>query len=255
MQYHKHIYPGIMKRWRRQGYFNEERGTVEKGSNIAFLDFIALPLQEYSYRKRLQADNNMTESQLQTIEGFQNICKSYLDFFMHFTTYFKMLPRYEQGNILRGLADFVGVGVAIGTAISLQILGAGDEDSLLYNMIINQCDRLATESMAMRTIGIVGEGKKLWSSPIAAQNMVEDLGQLLSLCFKAITEGEEFEPEYTTGMYKGENKFTMLLKRNTPLYHSIYMIERLNKNNKTYKLEENMLSIIPVKKIAEYIRN
>lgn len=255
MQYHKHVYPGIMKRWRVQGYFNEERGTVEKGSNIALLDFVALPFHKAQFIKKIKADNNMTNEQLKTVEGFQNICKSYLDFVTHFTLYFKMLPRYEQGNILRGLADLSAVAVAVTTAIATQVLGSDDEDSLLYNILINQADRLASESMAFRSIGILGEAKKLWSSPIAAQGWIEDIGQTLGLCTQYIMQGENFDVEYTSGMYKGENKFMMLLKRNTPIWHSAYMLERLNKNNKNYKLDENMLSIIPVKTIAEYIKD
>lgn len=254
-QYHKHLYPGIMKRWRRQGYFNEERGTVEKGSNIALFDFIALPFHNDRFVKKLKADNNMSDSQLQTVEGFQNICKAYVHFATNFKLYFNMLPRHEQANILRGLNDFVGVAVAVSGAVALQVLGSDDEDSFLYNFLINQADRLATESMSMRSIGIVGEGKKLWSSPIAAQNLVTDVGQLLSLCAQYVIQGDEFDLEYTSGVYKGENKFTMLIKRNTPIVHSMYMLERLQSNNKTYKLDENMLSIIPVKKIADSIKD
>ena len=254
MQYHKHFYPGIMKRWRRQGYFNEERGTIEKGTNMALLDFIALPFHNIQFVKKLKADNNMTDSQLQCVEGFQNICKAYLDFFTHFTLYYKMLPKHEQANILRGFADFASVAAAISGAIGIQILGAGDDDKGFgYNFFINQADRLASESMSFRSFGIIGEGKKLWSSPVAAQSWIEDVGQALSLCAQYWMEGDDFDPTYTSGMYKGENKFMMLLKRNTPMWHSIYMIERLDKNNKNYKLDENMLSIIPTKKIAEYI--
>lgn len=256
MQYHKHMYPGIMKRWRRQGYFNEERGTIEKGTNIALLDFIALPFHNAQFVKKIKSDNNMTNEQLKTVEGFQNICKAYLDFFSHFMLYYNALPRHEQANILRGFNDFVGVAAAVSGAIGIQVLGSDDDkNGLVYNFFINQADRLATESMSFRSIGIIGEGKKLWSSPIAAQNWIEDVGQALSLCAQYIMEGDEFDPTYTSGMYKGENKFMMLLKRNTPMWHSKYMIERLDKNNKNYKLDENMLSIIPVKKIAKYIKD
>ena len=245
-----------MKRWRRQGYFNEERGTVEKGTNIALLDFVALPFHKAQFVKKLKADNNMTDSQLQCVEGFQNICKSYLDFFAHITLYFNMLPQHEQANILRGLGDLAGVAAAVTGAVALQVLGSDDDkNGLVYNFFINQADRLASESMSFRSFGIIGEGKKLWSSPIAAQSWIEDIGKALSLCAQYIMEGDEFDPTYTSGMYKGENKFTMLLKRNIPMWHSIYMIERLDKNNKNYKLDENMLSIIPVKKIAEYIKD
>lgn len=59
MQYHKHIYPGIMKRYRRQGYFNEERGTIEKGCYASIKDFLALPLRKQSFINKLKAENDI----------------------------------------------------------------------------------------------------------------------------------------------------------------------------------------------------
>ena len=254
MQYHKHIYPGLMKRWRRQGYFNEERGTVEKGTNIAFLDFISLPLHKAEYVKRLKADTNATDEELKAVEGIQNICKSYIEFLTHFTLYFNLLPAYEQGNILRGLADLAGVAAALTTSVAVQCLGAdNDKHGFLYDFLINQSDRLASESMSLRSIGLVGEFKKMWSSPLAAQNLIIDTGKSLALIARYIMQGEDFESEYTSGSYAGEDKLMVLLKRNIPMYHSIYMLERLSKNNKYYKLDQNMLSIIPTKPIADWI--
>lgn len=254
MQYHKHIYPGLMKRYRRQGYFNEERGTVEKGTTVALFDFLALPFHKKEFVKRIKADTNITDEELKTVEGVQNICKSYVEFLTHFTLYFNLLPRHEQANILRGAADFVGVAVALLGSIAIQCLGADDDKhGALYDFFINQADRLATESMSLRYFGLVGEFKKMWSSPVAAQGLITDIGKALSLVAQYIIEGDEFEPEYTTGAYKGENKFGVLLKRNMPMYHSIYMLERLAKNNKYYKLDQNMLSVIPTKPIADWI--
>ena len=37
------------------------------------------------------------------------------------------------------------------------------------------------------------------------------------------------------------------------MYHGIYMLERLDRNNKYYKLGENMLSVIPTQDIADWI--
>lgn len=41
MQYHKHMYPGIMKRWRRRGYYNEFRGSVERGSYVSLASLLS----------------------------------------------------------------------------------------------------------------------------------------------------------------------------------------------------------------------
>lgn len=41
MQYKKHLYPGILKRWRVRGYYNEMRESIERGSYIDLISFLA----------------------------------------------------------------------------------------------------------------------------------------------------------------------------------------------------------------------
>ena len=99
----------------------------------------------------------------------------------------------------------------------------------------------------------MSEARKLWSRPIAAQTTFKDTFHVLGLCAQYIMEGEEFDPYYSSGAYAGENKFWVNIKRNIPMYHGVYMLERLSHNNKYYKLGENMLTIIPTKDIADWI--
>ena len=114
---------------------------------------------------------------------------------------------------------------------------------------LDNFDRTVEASATATDVKTIVDGIKMVKG-----SLVQMLENKYGLASYAV-EGDEFDPTYTSGMYKGENKFMMLLKRNTPIWHSIYMLERLDKNNKTYKLDENMLSIIPVKKIAEYIKD
>ena len=116
-----------------------------------------------------------------------------------------------------------------------------------------EADRLVSESAMYNPLGLYSEGKKLWSSPIAAQSGIAELLNTMGLISQWMLYGEEFDPTYQTGLYAGENKLTIKLKRNIPIYHSIYMLDRLERNNRYYKLGDNMLSIIPVKDIAEHI--
>ena len=39
------------------------------------------------------------------------------------------------------------------------------------------------------------------------------------------------------------------------MYHGINMLERLTRSNKYYKLGDNMLTIVPVKDIANWIND
>ena len=253
MQYHKHIYPGIMKRYRRQGYYNEERGTIEKGCYASLKDFLALPLRKQQYAKKLKADTGMSEAELSRIQGIQNILRNYLEFAIHIRTNWNMIPESERGNIKRALGDFAGVFSAICLAIALHCIGDDDDEGLVYNLAMYEADRLASESFMYNPLGLYSEGKKLWSSPFAVQGGISDLLHTAGFIAQYIIQGDDFDPYYQSGLYAGENKFEILLKRNIPVYHSINMLERLNRNNKYYKLGDNMLSIVPVKDIADFI--
>lgn len=254
MQYHKHLYPGIMKRYRRQGYYNEERGTVEKGCYASLIDFLAIPFHKAKYMKKLQAENNMTDAEVSTMQGLQNLCKSFVDFTLNAKTNYKLMSDYDRANIRRALGDLLGVASAVCFAIALRcVAGDDDDEGLAYNIMMYEADRLASES-AMYTIpGMISEGQKLWSSPVAFTNSVEDLIIAGGFIAQWAIQGEEFDAYYSSGAYSGEHKLKTILKRNIPGYHSIYMLERLQKNNKYYKLGENMLSVVPVNDIADYI--
>ena len=254
MQYHKHIYPGIMKRYRRQGYFNEERGSIEKGCYASIKDFLALPLHKRSFAKKLQEDNNMTDANLQAVKGVQNIIKNYVEFALHAKTYYQMMNEYDRANIRRAFGDVCGVVSALCLAIALHAAGDDDKDhNIVYNLMMYEADRLASESFMYNPVGVYAEGKKLWSSPIAAQTSISDLLSTMGLISQYMIQGDEFDPYYSTGLYKGENKFWVQIRRNIPIYHSINMVERLERSNKYYKLGDNMLSIVPVKDIADFI--
>ena len=254
MQYHKHIYPGIMKRYRRQGYFNEERGTIEKGCYASIKDFLALPLHKKRFAKKLQEDNNMTDANLQAVKGVQNIVKNYVEFALHAKTYYQMMNEYDRANIRRAFGDVCGVASALCLAIALHAAGDDDKDhNIVYNLMMYEADRLASESFMYNPVGVYAEGKKLWSSPIAAQTSISDLLSTMGLISQYMIQGDEFDPYYSTGLYKGENKFWVQIRRNIPIYHSINMVERLERSNKYYKLGDNMLSIVPVKDIADFI--
>ena len=253
MQYHKHIYPGIMKRYRRQGYYNEERGTIEKGCYASLKDFLALPLHKQQYIKKLQADTGMSNAELERAQGIQNILRNYVEFATNIRTNWNMIPESERGNIKRALGDFAGVLSAICLAIGLHCIGDDDDDSFVYNLFMYEADRLASESFMYNPIGLYSEGKKLWSSPVAAQSSITDLMSTAGFIAQYMIQGDDFDPYYQSGLYAGENKLEVKLKRNIPVYHSINMLERLNRNNKYYKLGDNMLSIVPVKDIADWI--
>lgn len=253
MQYHKHIYPGLMKRYRRQGYYNEERGSIEKGCYASLKDFLALPLHKAKYVAKLKEDTGISEAELERTIGIQNILRNYVEFATHVRLAWNIIPEHERANIKRALGDFAGVLAALCLAIAMHCIYDDDDESLVYNLAIYEADRLASESFMYNPIGLYAEGKKLWSSPVAIQGTISDFLGTCGFIAKYMLQGDEFDPYYQSGLYAGEHKLTIKLKRNIPIYHSINMLTRLKRNNAYYKLTDNMLSIIPVKDIADFI--
>lgn len=257
MQYHKHLYPGIMKRWRRQGYFNEERGTIEKGCYWSVKDFLSIPLNKKNYTKRLQAETGMSDAALQATKGVQNIIRNYIEFATHIKLHWEILPENERANMKRALGDMLGVVGALCFAIGLRVAAGDDDDNggLIYNLAMYEADRLSSESFMYNPFGLYSEGKKLWSSPVAVANGLEDAISAIGFISQWMIAGDEFDPYYHTGLYSGEHKGWVMLRRNIPMYHAIDMFTRLERSNKYYKLGDNMLTIVPVKDIADWIKD
>ena len=244
MQYHKHLYPGFMKRMRRKGYFNEERQTIEKGAYWSLFDFIATPISKFR--------NDLKENEYTALEGVQNLMKDIVDFATHFTLNYKLLSDVEKANIRRCAGDLLGVLSALFLSIGIR-LADDDDDGFLYNLCIYQADRLASESVAYTIPGAVAEAEKLWSNPIAASAGIEDLLKSAGVFINVLIQGDDYESEYSTGLYAGEDKIKVMLTRQIPIYRGINRMMKLDKNNKYFKLSDNILSIVPVQSIVDYI--
>lgn len=253
MQYHKHIYPGLMKRYRRRGMYNEHRSSIEKGSYLSLVQFMST---EFS-----KANNKTIKLKKQgdeyIIKGLQNYTRAILDTFLNININWQLLPEWERANIKRNLGDMLAITAALFGAIAVHIAGDDDEDirtSMMYNLALYNMDRLASESMEFTPWGFASEGKKLWSSPIAAWSVVDDLLKSTGLLTKMLIEGDEFNINHTTGLHKGLNKFDVTIGRQVPVYRSYQRMKRLEKNNSFYKLDQNMLGIIPVQQIANWVK-
>uniref|UniRef100_A0AAU8MM03 RNA-dependent RNA polymerase n=1 Tax=Geladintestivirus 2 TaxID=3233134 RepID=A0AAU8MM03_9CAUD len=250
MQYHKHIYPGIMKRYRIKGYFNEERGSIEKGSYIALYDFLTAPIKQIAKQKGL------TEGQTETLTGIQNIFSMCTDYIHYLKLYNEVMPDYEKSNMRRCLGDLAGMVLAVGGALLLYMLaGGGDDDDqgFLYNLMLYEMDRLSSETYMWTPTGAYAEAKKLWSSPIAAQSIFSDALNIMGTTAGIILEGEDYDPYFRTGRYAGENKLQVYIERRIPYWRNYVALRDINEQNNYYKLGKNMLSIIPVKGIANDI--
>lgn len=241
MQYHKHIYPGILKHWRRKGYFNEQTGDNRVGCGPALMDFLTMPIRQYNERHKL-----LDDKQLEALEGTQNLFAAYLNFAENIRVNWEALPEYQKAAIRRTAGDVFGalssIMVAIGTNIAWD---DKDKDKLLLpNLMLYSADQLATESMMYNPIFLPNNAKQLWSSPIAMMNMPNDIINSLNLLANAMFD-DEFDYNYTTGRYKGENKFKVKLMRQVPIYRAYNNLATLDKSNSYYHYGQNILGFVP----------
>lgn len=241
MQYHKHIYPGILKHYRRQGYFNEERGVFTLGCGPALMDFLSMPLD------KIKADREINGTQLGALQTLQKLFMGYVDMATNFNTNWNMLPRYQRAAILRAMGNVAGSVAAI--AMSLAVHAIWDdkelENSTLGNLLIYEADSLATQVMMYTPPFVITEGKKLYSSPIAAQTMPSDILKAMNIIAEGLIAGDDYNWDYSSGRYAKENKLYVLTTRQIPIYRAYSNIAGLDKSNSYYKLGDNILGIIP----------
>ena len=249
MQYHKHIYPGVMKHYRRKGYFNEERGTKEVGCAPALFDFLTTPIRQLRYEKE------MSDGQVEALESLQVLLKGYTEFAMNLQTNWQLMPKWQRASIERAAGDVVGALGGICTALAVRCIWDDDDlkNSLWANLMLYEADDLTTQSMMYNMLFLPQQFDQLWSSPIAGVTAGKDI---MAACnnIAAYVMDDDYDPNYTSGRYAGQNKIIVKLGRQIPIYRSINNLATLDKANSYYKTGDNLLTLINVKDWANDIR-
>ena len=254
MQYHKYIYMGAMKHWRANGYYNESRESIEKGFIQSLWQFASIEFFDIKGRTKQTAEQ---ENISKFMAAMQVVCRSFINTYLNYTFNKQVMNQAELANMRRALGDFVGIatGVLGGIAANCALIGANDDDEVatkIASLALYQMDRLSSE-VAVFSYGALTEVEKLYSNPLAIGQSFSDLQSAFGFIAKYLMEGDEFNPYYTTGRYKGEHKLKVYFERQIPIWRNIDRLNNIDQNNKYYKLGENMLSIIPAKDIAEWI--
>lgn len=250
MQYHKHLPIGLSKRYRSKGYFNEERGSREKGSYVSLLDFVETP-----FRKQ-QTLLALGDQEVEALEGVQNIIKAYLDFVFHLRTAIGVMPEYDKANVRRVLADFEAMFGALAACVALKMIASDDDrNRWWYNFLFYQTDRLASESAQYMPWVLPTELKKFYSNPIAGFKEVDDITNTASAITQMIMGSvglSDFEPTYDSGPNAGRYKMAVYIERNIPFWRGIRSAYiDINDNNKAYKAGKNVLGFFDTDILAE----
>lgn len=240
MQFHKHLIPGFQKRLGYRlghfdGIYNETRESISKGTYVSLGEFIAMPFKKY-YELN---DSN----ELQAVRTLQGIAKGYADFVANLTTYYNILPEYDKANIRRCLGEWIGITKAIALFVVGKLMLDDDDDSTqVADYILYSADRLMSETIQYTPWGIINEGKKLYSQPVAALSIAQDNLRLLGALCSYIITGNPDDLYYNSGSCSGENKLVVNFFKQVPLVNQIIKHERLGANNSYYKVRSSPFS-------------
>lgn len=248
MQFHKHLVPGFQKRFGYRlghfdGVYNETRETINKGSYVSLAEFITFPIRKY-YEL-----NNSNE--LEAVRTLQGLAKGYVDFFGNFVTYYNILPEYDKANLRRCLGEWIAITKAVALfVVGKLMLDDDDESTQIADYVLYSADRLMSETIQYNPWGMMNEGQKLYSQPVAAFSIANDNLKLLDACCSYIFTGDADDLLYQSGTYSGENKLKVNLLKQVPVVNQIRKHERLGANNSYYKVRQS-----PFSGLGQFIAN
>lgn len=248
MQFHKHLVPGFQKRFGYRlghfdGVYNETRETINKGSYVSLAEFITFPVRKY-YEL-----NNSNE--LEAVRTLQGLAKGYVDFFGNFVTYYNILPEYDKANLRRCLGEWIAITKAVALfVVGKLMLDDDDESTQIADYVLYSADRLMSETIQYNPWGMMNEGQKLYSQPVAAFSIANDNLKLLGACCSYIFTGDADDLLYQSGTYSGENKLKVNLLKQVPVVNQIRKHERLGSNNSYYKVRQS-----PFSGLGQFIAN
>lgn len=248
MQFHKHLVPGFQKRFGYRlghfdGVYNETRETINKGSYVSLAEFITFPVRKY-YEL-----NNSNE--LEAVRTLQGLAKGYVDFFGNFVTYYNILPEYDKANLRRCLGEWITITKAVALfVVGKLMLDDDDESTQIADYVLYSADRLMSETIQYNPWGMMNEGQKLYSQPVAAFSIANDNLKLLGACCSYIFTGDADDLLYQSGTYSGENKLKVNLLKQVPVVNQIRKHERLGANNSYYKVRQS-----PFSGLGQFIAN
>ena len=245
MQYHKHLYMGIQKRWKRRGSYNEEREEFEKGAYQSLADYLSIPWRDYK--------DSMTDKQIEVMEAIQTVFKEYVKFGCNLRHNYMLLSDTDKDNIMRCISDFCTTTSALFMMIGIRVAMDGEDDKFL-NFCLYEADRLASESWMYTPTGLVTEFKTLYSSPIAGQSVVEDMFNTMNEISKMLIEGSDYNGYYTHGRYAGRSKPEVFMLRNIPIWRQYESLRDIDKSNSYYKIGTRGAGLIDTKAIAESLK-
>ena len=212
IQFRKWARPGWNKRWGTRfgsSFWNERRNMLDEGMYVT------------------------------TAKFSWQLLKDYRNFFTQSKLHWEALDETQKANVKRSMFELL---ILTGVIIAVNALKAWEDDEpelgdeKFFNLLMYQTDRLMTELATYSPMyGWFNEASKMMQSPTASWNMMEDVYKLTYNAMLYPFRDEDAR-QFKSGVNYGEDKVQTYLRKSIPLYNQIGRWDKLEKNNKFYKL-------------------
>ena len=170
---------------------------------------------------------------------------------LNLLVYYNILPEYDKANLRRCLGEWIAITKAVALfVVGKLMLDDDDESTQIADYVLYSADRLMSETIQYNPWGMMNEGQKLYSQPVAAFSIANDNLKLLGACCSYIFTGDADDLLYQSGTYSGENKLKVNLLKQVPVVNQIRKHERLGANNSYYKVRQS-----PFSGLGQFIAN
>ena len=257
IQFRKWMRPGWTKRFGNrfgEEYWNERRSVKEQGIYVTTARFLATPVldgwSEY-------IDKKGTKEAIGIGKFLTDLTKDYAKFLTNIKVHWHTLSSSEQAAVKRTFLEYATFCAAIGLLyVAKSIKGDDDDPPMALMLTIYQLDRTVTEMTTYIPLAVApgdvfgltengspifvgggwfNESKKLLKSPTATFSTLEAIIKLGKNII-AYPFVDEEEMIYQSGVYSGQNKINVQMKKLIPMWNQYERLKHLPQNYKYYKL-------------------
>lgn len=229
MQYHKHIYPGLMKRFRVKGYYNEHRGTYERGSYVQLASILATSWEDAIKKGQI------SRQQANSVRNTAGLLTTVLDFVNFARINYTAAPEWQRANMRRVAGDLKALLVPIALKMMMNMVWDDDEiedDVTLAN--IEYALKAHYQELNAQHAGLAGEASAFQERPFAFVTNITDLYKLSGYITDKLFD-EEYDSIHRKGRHKGKGKIEQLIRSNIPGLRNYDKWVGMPANNSYYK--------------------
>ena len=251
LQFRKWLRPNFIRYWgKRVGkiIYDERLESYRSGAYTDMLQFISANMRN-RFRETIdkaaenEEDIDFAVKAKAVFNGFIGLMYWFKDISFRYNT----LPQNQKANIRRAmfnLATFAGLSIMAGA-----MYAASDDDdeldeSLLFALASYTIYGVQTELYETSPMGLYSFYKRTMEAPIPFETSITNVTRLLYWTLIAPFIVEDEEMMYDRGVYKGEDKRWIALKKSIPLINQQNKLLYLPKNNTYYMQQNPILQLI-----------